>query len=26
MVAERPAHVAKAPLFCSKGVVIELKR
>jgi hypothetical protein len=26
MVARRPAHVAKAPLFCPKGVVVELKR
>jgi hypothetical protein len=26
MVAERPAHVAKAPPFCPKGVVVELKR
>jgi hypothetical protein len=22
----RPAHVAKAPPFCPKGVVVELKR
>jgi hypothetical protein len=26
MVAERPAHVAKAPPFCLEGVVVELKR
>jgi hypothetical protein len=26
MVAERPAHVAIVPLFCHKGVVVELKR
>jgi hypothetical protein len=26
MVAGRPAHVAKAPPFCPKGVVVELKR
>jgi hypothetical protein len=26
MVAERLAHVAKAPPFCPKGVVVELKR
>jgi hypothetical protein len=26
MVAERPAHVAKAPPFYPKGVVVELKR
>jgi hypothetical protein len=26
MVAGWPAHVAKAPPFCSKGMVIELKR
>jgi hypothetical protein len=26
MVARRLAHVAKAPLFCPKGVVVELKR
>jgi hypothetical protein len=26
MVAGRPAHVAKDPPFCSKGVVVELKR
>jgi hypothetical protein len=26
MGAGRPAHVAKAPLFCPKGVVVELKR
>jgi hypothetical protein len=25
-VAKRPAHVAKAPPFCPKGVVVELKR
>jgi hypothetical protein len=24
-LAERPAHVAKAPQFCPKGVVVELK-
>jgi hypothetical protein len=26
MEAERPAHVAIAPLLCPKGVVVELKR
>jgi hypothetical protein len=26
MVAGRPAHVAIAPLLCSKGVVVEPKR
>jgi hypothetical protein len=26
MVSGRPAHVAKAPPFCPKGVVVELKR
>jgi hypothetical protein len=26
MVAGRPAHVAKTPPFCRKGVVVELKR
>jgi hypothetical protein len=26
MVVERPAHVAKVPPFCPKGVVVELKR
>jgi hypothetical protein len=26
MVVRRPAHVAKAPLFYPKGVVVELKR
>jgi hypothetical protein len=26
MVVERPAHVAKAPPFCPKGVVVELMR
>jgi hypothetical protein len=26
MVAGRPAHVAKTPPFCHKGVVVELKR
>jgi hypothetical protein len=26
MVAMRPTHVAKAPPFCPKGVVLELKR
>jgi hypothetical protein len=26
MVAEWPSHVAKAPPFCPKGVVVELKR
>jgi hypothetical protein len=26
MVAGRPAHLAKAPPFCPKGVVVELKR
>jgi hypothetical protein len=26
MVAERPAHVAKPPSLCPKGVVVELKR
>jgi hypothetical protein len=26
MVADRPAHVAKAPPFCLKGVVVELMR
>jgi hypothetical protein len=26
MVAGRPAHVAKAPPFCPKSVVVELKR
>jgi hypothetical protein len=26
MMAGRPAHVAKAPPFCPKGAVVELKR
>jgi hypothetical protein len=26
MVSGRPAHVAKAPLFYPKGVVVEIKR
>jgi hypothetical protein len=26
MVAEQPGHVAKAPPFCPKGVIVELKR